>query len=519
MVFMHQNPPSIQQLYLQANQLLNQGQLQQSATLFQRVLSLDPKNSAAALQLARILLRANQALAAKNTLESVLPFAKRNFELLHMLGALQLQSGATEKALSTIEQALALRPEFVPTLNIKGNILLEQHKFEAAIACFEAAIRVDPTQVDPHNNIAWAYRALGEKEQAIKHFNAAYQLDNRVTEALSGVLLLQRNEKTSQAPRDAIKQLKRSDLTMPQRVELNFALGKAMEDCRDYPKAFSFFDEGNRLWHEANPYKIEQDIKLFSELKRALNPERLEKIQQDSPDHGSPIPIFVIGMPRSSTSLVEQILASHSFVSGAGELPDITSLLMNGHALNWDQSRIPEIRSHYLTTLKKHAHGKPYVVDKMPQNFRFVGILMECFPEAKFIHCQRDARDNCLSLFKHHFPMTSHNYAYDQHSLAQYHLLYQDLMAFWEAHTGSRVLNLSYETLVDDFDNQLLGLLNHLGLEYEEGCKHFHETKRAIRTASSDQVRRGLYKSGVDQWKHYETELAALFSELDKRND
>ena len=514
---MHPNQPTLHQLYIHATQLLNQGQYQQSAALFQRVIKLDPKNCAAALQLARILLRANQAGPAKKILESVQPFAQTNFELLHMLGALQLQSGATEKALNTIEQALKLRSDFVPTINIKGNILLEQHRFEEAIRCFEQAIALEPTQVDPHNNLAWAYRAIGEKEKAIQHFNAAYQLDKRVTEALSGVMMLQRNEANSEAVLEAAMLLEGKDLSTPQRVDLNFSLGKAMEDCGDYAKAFSYFNAGNQLWHSANPYSIEEDKALFTAIKQACPTQLLEQERQNThPD--TPIPIFVVGMPRSSTSLVEQILASHSLVSGAGELPHISNLLMQGNMLNWQHSRIEEVRNSYLATLQKHAHGKRYVVDKMPQNFRFIGILMACFPEAKFVHCQRDPRDNCLSLFKHHFPMTSHNYAYDQSTLAQYHMLYQDLMMFWEEHSGGRLLKLSYETLVDDFDNQLARLLTHVGLEYEESCKNFHETKRAIRTASSDQVRRGLYKSGVDQWKHYETELTELFDALTQRD-
>lgn len=515
---MAHNFSSIPELYLHASKLLNEGRYQQAAALFQKVLALDPKNAAAALQLARILLRANQPLPARNILESVQSFAQSNFELLHMLGALQLQSGASEKALTTITQALTLRADFAPTLNIKGNILLEQNRLDEAIETFKHALEIDATQVDPHNNIAWAYRALGKKEQAIAHFKAAYQLDNRVTEALSGILLLQTNEHDSEAVTLAVKQLTRNDLPLPQRVELNFSLGKAMEDCRNYQAAFSYFDAGNRLWRDSHPYSIEQDKTLFLALKQAFDPARISTNTHNEKRSNTPTPIFIVGMPRSSTSLVEQILASHSLVTGAGELSALSQLLTKGKTLTWEPSRTQEVREHYLAILTKHSDGKPYVVDKMPQNFRFVGILLECFPEAKVIHCQRDARDNCLSLFKHHFPMTSHAYAYEANELAQYHLLYQDLMAFWEENTAGRMLNLSYETLVDDFDNQLSGILQYVGLEYEDGCKNFHQTQRAIRTASSDQVRRGLYKSGVDQWKHYEKELSELFERVVKDN-
>ena len=515
---MPHNVSAIPQLYLHANKLLNEGHYQQAAALFQKILAIEPKNAAAALQLARILLHANQPVPAKNILESVQPFAQSNFELLHMLGALQLQSGASEKALNTISQALTLRADFAPTLNIKGNILLEQNRFDDAIETFKHALEIDATQVDPHNNIAWAYRTLGKKDEAIAHFKAAYQLDNRVTEALSGILLLQKNEHGSEAITLATKQLTRNDLALPQRVELNFSLGKAMEDCGDYQAAFRYFDAGNRLWRDSHPYSIEQDKALFLTLKQAFDPAKISTNNHNEKRSNTPIPIFVVGMPRSSTSLVEQILASHSLVNGAGELPAITNLLLKGNTLNWEPSRTQEIRDSYLAILTKHSDGKPYVVDKMPQNFRFVGILLECFPEAKVIHCQRDARDNCLSLFKHHFPMTSHAYAYEQNELAQYHLLYQDLMAFWEENTAGRMLNLSYETLVDDFDNQLSVILQYVGLEYEEGCKSFHQTQRAIRTASSDQVRRGLYKSGVDQWKRYEKELSELFEKVVTNN-
>ena len=490
--------------------MLKQGASQQAALLFKQVVDQEPHNLPAVLQLARILTQHRQWQQARSVLENSCSHADSNFEFWHMLGALQLQCGAPQKALESINIAVQLNSSAIATLNVKGNILLELAKFEEAIETFQQAISLDANKVDPHNNIAWAYRAIGNKEQAIFHFAEAYRLDPQVTEALSGVLLLKTYSSEDTVDlEEAEQRLKEKDLPLPKRVELHFALGKAYEDCKQYEEAFGHFSSGNGLWRQTYHYDIQRDAELFEQLKTQFQTTSL-----NTSSEGSPIPIFVLGMPRSSTSLVEQILASHSKVFGAGELGLLDQLVAAGKSFEWSQDKAVKVRKRYLDGLSSHARGHQYVIDKMPQNFRYTGIILQCFPEAKIVHCQRDPRDNCLSLYKHHFPMANHPYAYKEDELASYHSLYQDLMNFWNEQAPEKILNLSYESLVGDFDSELSRLLDYVGLEFEPACKDFSQTRRAIRTASSDQVRRGLYTSGKEQWRHYEAYLGELFSQL-----
>lgn len=496
--------------YVKAVALLNRGETNQAAALFYQVVSQDPSNTSAVMQLARLLLAHQHFLKALSVLEKHQPFAPKEHAYWHMLGALQLKQGKPTAALESAERALEIASTTIATINLKGNILLELGNFEDAIATFKAAIALNSNEVDPHNNIAWAYRALGEKERAIHHFAEAYRLEPSATEALSGILLLKTFQDAS-APEieEATLKLKDQQLPIAKRVELSFATGKAFEDSQDYSQAFHYFKQGNQIWRQTLKYDPKQEQAYFDTLKTSYS-EHKEKVSPND----APTPIFVLGMPRSSTSLVEQILASHSKVTGAGELDLLNSLLTGSGRLNWRPEQATKIRQAYLSGIEKKAEGKRYVVDKMPQNFRYIGIILQCWPEAKIIHCQRDPRDNCLSLFKHHFPMTSHPYAYQEDELVHYYGLYQDLMKHWNDIAPGKLLNLSYEALVEDFDTQLETLLDFTGLSFEPACRDFQNTKRAIRTASSDQVRRGLYTSGKGQWQNYEQQLGEMFEEL-----
>lgn len=510
---MPQQNLSLPQAYMHALSLQKQGQVNQAAAIYQKIMLSDKNFAPAALQLARLFVASGSITKALETLEHCSHAAHNNFEYLYMLSALRLQAGKVQLALDSATRARGLSPENAHCMNLLGSIYMENNNFDAAIDCFQESMRLDGSFVDPVNNIAWAYRTTGASKDAIAHFAKAYDMDPNATEALSGLLMLKRFEGPAPELQQALNVLKDQKLDIKAKTDLHFALGKAFEDFGDYPQAFAQFNAGNRLWRTNQQYSINEDQQLFAALKSAVY--QIDQADAKSKPSG-PVPIFVVGMPRSSTSLVEQVLASHSQISGAGELPSLAHALLKGKEFSWDSSRVEALRRDYLGNLKKFAMDKRYVVDKMPHNFRFIGVILEAFPEAKIIHCARDARDNCLSLFKHHFPMTQHPYAYSQSELADYHLLYQDLMLHWHDLAGSRILTLQYEEMIDDFETHVRQMLSFIGVPFESDCLDFQKTRRAIRTASSEQVRRGLYKSGAGQWQNYENELAELFRGLEK---
>lgn len=500
------------QAYLQAQALQQQGHLGQAAQLYQWVMQHAPKETASALQLARILVKTGQDAKAQQVLASRSAYAQNNFDYLYMLAALSLGAGQLILALESANRVCELNPRSEHAQNLLGSIYLERNDFDLAISAFLKAVELKPDFADPHNNLAWAYRATGQSAQAIEHFEQAYKLNPSATEALSGLLMLKRFKEVDHHIALAEQALKTTSGNRA-RTDMLFALGKAYEDCGDYCAAQGYFEQGNQLWRSQLQYHSDLDTGLFKQLRLASYPPAEST---DAKEQGAK-PIFVVGMPRSSTSLVEQILASHSEVSGAGEITLLANILLSGYDFTWSPERLSEIRTLYLDHIQERSEGKAWVVDKMPQNFRFIGVIRACFPEAKIIHCERDARDNCLSLYKHHFPMTQHNYAYDIQELRHYHQLYRELMRFWNKQDDTAqtpIFALEYEHLIEHFEEDVHALLAHIGLDFEESCLHFQKTKRAIRTASSEQVRRGLYKSGAGQWRHYQDSLADLFKGL-----
>jgi len=229
-------------------------------------------------------------------------------------------------------------------------------------------------------------------------------------------------------------------------------------------------------------------------------------------------------MPRSSTTLIEQILSCHSVIVGGGELPFLEKLLLEpDKTIKWEsgitQVDRQNMAQRYLSQMQQHQalnikEDTLYVTDKLPQNFRFIGAILSLFPEAKIIHCKRHPMDTCLSLFKHHFPMAQHHYAYDLEELGQYYNLYEDLMQHWHHIAPGKILDLQYETLLDNFEPEVRKLLEFCGLDFEAACLSFEQNKRVVRTASSNQVRQGLFKQGAGRWQHYEKQLMPLKASL-----
>lgn len=505
---------SIPKAYLQATALQQQGQIQQAAALWQRILKADPKNVPSALAFARLLYRHGEAHHAKTVLERSQSYARSNFEYCYLMGALQHHCGDFSAAQQSMLHACELNTDSAEAFNVLGSIYIELGQYAEAISSFQQSIAIQPTLADPHNNIAWAYRSLGEPLRAIEHFEQAFKLNPSATEALSGLLMLKRY--TAPAPEMQVVEqlLERPDLSRKQRTELAFALGKAYEDLQDYHQAFHCFEKGNVAWRKGLNYHIKQDIALFKQL--TSNFPLGNKAPSPSTTNHTVTPVFILGMPRSSTSLIEQILASHSQVTGAGELGFLASRLLNNKGeFIWQHIDPPALADEYLQSISKLSEGKPFVCDKMPQNFRFIGAILECIPNAKIIHCQRNALDTCLSLYKHHFPMTNHGYAYDLQELGQYYQLYEELMAHWRQWAPGAFYELEYEQLIENFEPELRRLLGFIGLDFEPACLNFQDTSRVIRTASSEQVRRGLYKTGAGQWRHYEQQLAGLRARLD----
>ena len=505
-------------------QLISSDQKQQALQVLLQAFNQTPSHSQLSLRLARLLHQHGQNKEAISILNKTYSFGSKHIELLYMFAALLHLERHFKDAEKIIKEYLAVKPDSAEAYNLLGAIYIEQNQYELAISSYLSSIELKPDSADAYNNLAWAYRAIGKKQDALNYFEKAFNIDPSATEALSGLLLLKtftEREKEFNLVEDCLRDDK---LSLKQTTELQFALGKAYEDIKDYKAAFSYFKQANQTWRKSLNYDIKDDEKLFSDLKNHFSEAAINKIDNARTTKNNLQPIFVIGMPRSSTTLIEQILSAHSKVIGGGELPFLENLFLDRDNKlkrhpELTRNSIIQLSKRYYDSINQHIEqeitpNSAHVTDKLPQNFRFIGAILKLFPKAKIIHCKRHPMDTCLSLYKHHFPMSNHGYAYNLKELGQYYNLYEDLMSHWHNIAPGQIFDIQYENLLENFEANVENLLSFCELEFEDSCLEFQNNKRIVRTASSDQVRQGLYKGADGRWLMYEQELAELKANL-----
>jgi hypothetical protein len=304
------------------------------------------------------------------------------------------------------------------------------------------------------------------------------------------------------------------------KARLAFGLGKAWEKLGDYEQEFDWLMKAHDLMASLEAFDPRVVVARFNSLKRVFSPDVVPRTDSDS---GSNL-VFVIGMPRSGTSLTEQILASHSDVFGAGEqmtAQNALSSFQKHHGARSYPNRIPDltaddvdaIASELKESLTSQSSGESLIVDTTPANFIHLGFIAMLFPGARFIHCARDPLDTCVSIFQH--PLSGeHAYSHKLENLADYHNEYRGLMRHWQDVLGNTLFELSYEALASDFEPTVRRLLEFCGLPFEEGCLTYYETRRAVRTPSASQVRQPIYTSSIGRWRRYEKQLQPLRDRL-----
>ncbi len=424
---------------------------------------------------------------------------------------------------------------------------------------WQKALGVDPDSLEAQMNLADSHQAVGDIAEAGKlyrqviaaheHFYIAkYLLANVLksqgkldeASALYQKVMAQQPEYTQahfsysnihkyadkSDPHIAsmLELSRRSDLNSENRIHLDFALAKAFEDIGDHPQSFAYLKSGNDLRAREFNYDIGSDAALMESITQAFSREAMSGLDIN-PDR-SDRPIFIVGMPRSGTSLVEKILASHSGVYGAGELDYMfalgTSQFLN-EASNFQYqgldtyapSTFEKVGETYLERIKLLNSSAQHVTDKMPFNMMMVGLIRIALPNAKIIHCVRDARDTCLSIYKQNFTTGNYRFAYDLKAVAQFHKLYARLMRHWHEVMPDTIYDVSYESLTQNPEDEIRDLLSACDLEFEESCLNFSKTKAVVRTASAFQVRQPMYTSSVALWQKYEKFLGPMLEELE----
>jgi hypothetical protein len=307
------------------------------------------------------------------------------------------------------------------------------------------------------------------------------------------------------------------------RMQLSFGLGKLNDDLKAYGQAFDYFAEGNAIRRKGVAYDGDKTRAEFAAMKATFDAAFFEKHKPGVVSDDTPI--FVVGMPRSGTTLVEQIIASHPQVFGAGELTILKTAVGKGFPLDMKGGFPAGIRDladkvfadagqDYLAMLHERYPGYKHVTDKMPGNFLLIGFLHLMLPKAKIIHCARNPVATCLSIYKTHFRGDGHLYSYDLGELADFHNLYSDMMQHWRSVLPGVVHDVRYEDFVADQEGQTRALIEHLGLPWNDAVLSFHQTDRPVRTASAAQVRQPMYQGSIDLWKRYGDKLQPLIERL-----
>ena len=401
------------------------------------------------------------------------------------LGAAQRAAGDVEGSLNSLRAAVAIDPGHAESLNDLGVCLLVLGRFDEAESSFRRALDADPRLAIAHENLARA-RRFGEEDRKQIEF----------VESLASA----------------------SNQTDDDRAHLHFALGKMLDDLGEYDRAFAHFHSANALEHKGMRFDAESG-RSFVARSRATVDEALveEKRALGNP---SDMPIFIVGMLRSGTTLVEQILASHPLIHGGGELEYFRRVAaqlpgqLGGEAYpeclkSLDAQTVEAVSNAYIDRLRGNLGEATRFTDKNPLNFEHLGLILLAFPNARVIHCRRDPMDVCLSVYFQHFS-ERHDFAYSFADIAEYHRQYVELMEHWRGVFPGRILDVEYEGLVADLEGVGRGILDFLNLEWDENCLEFHRTVRPVGTASHWQVRQPVYASSVERWRHYEPFLGEL---------
>ncbi|RLA11199.1 MAG: hypothetical protein DRQ59_10310 [Gammaproteobacteria bacterium] len=434
------------------------------------------------------------------------------------LGAILMERDEINDAAINFRKAIEVEPRHIEAYHGLGNALSDLGELDNAIASYHRVIEIDPGHIEAYHGLGNALNDLGELDNAIASFRQAIAIDPGFIEAYRS---LARSKKFSEYD-DDVRSMEslyaKERIADEPKMRLAFSLGKVFEDLREYEKAMKFIIEATHLKRASFDYSIAEDEDLFRNIKEIFSLEFFSN--RIGVGHSDQTPIFILGMPRSGTSLVEQILASHPDVVGAGELSDLLDLTEKVCAADssmkfpacisdLDSGALKNLGKEYIARIRKYSESAKYITDKMPHNFLRIGFIRAILPNAKIIHLTRDPIDNCLSIFKNYFS-GGHAYSYDMTELGQYYNLYLDLMEYWKNILPGAIYDLSYEELVDDQENQIRKLLDFCNLPWDDACLDFHKTRRIVKTSSNAQVRRPMYKDSVNLWKRYEKQLEPL---------
>lgn len=505
--------------------MINENKLYQSEQLCRTYLQNHPKDIEGMRLLARIGLQLNVLDDAEFLLESALAFNPQHklarFEYHTILHKRQKYQQSLEQA----EKLIQIEPNNVAYSVAFANANLALGKYPTAVEWYDKLIAMHPRIDTFHMMRGHALKTVGDTTEAIDEYRQAYTLRPDNGDAFWSLANLKTYRFTESEIHQMESKVDDSETPVADRYHFCFALGKAYEALGDYSQSFSFYDRGNRLKEDETRYSIDRMHREIQQQIDVFQEALIKRLQGYG--HDSPAPIFIVGLPRAGSTLLEQILASHSQVDGTFELPNILAIAhkLDGRRRIDEDGRYPGILSEmsteqckalgekYIDDTRVFRKSAPFFIDKMPNNFRHIGLIKTILPNAKIIDARRDPMDCCFSCFKQLFA-EGQEFTYGQEQIGHYYNDYVALMNHWDQVFPGKILRVIHEDVIDDLETQVRRILDYCELPFEQVCIDFHTAKREVRTASSEQVRQPINRKGMNQWQPYEEYLAPLKSTL-----
>jgi cytochrome c-type biogenesis protein CcmH/NrfG len=507
---------------MQAAAALCANEIPSAETLLREHLKQHPTDVAAMRMLAEVAARLQRYADAEKLLAHCLTLAPSFNAARHNLAIVLLRRHQPAAALREVETLIAAEPGSPSYQNLKAAILTRIGEFGESLEIYAQVLEAYPSMPKVWMSYGHALASASREQDSIAAYRRGIALEPNVGEPWWSLA----NLKTFRFTPDEIAQmrraLERADLTAEDRFHFHFALGKALEDAGEYAESFRHYADGNALRRAGVQYSADDNTEHTQRSKALFTAEYFAL----RPGYGcqAPDPIFIVGLPRAGSTLIEQILASHSQVEGTMELPDVIAITrsLGGWKSRDAKSRYPELLAglsaaecaalgeRYLEQSRiQRKTAKPFFIDKMPNNFVHTGFIHLVLPNAKIIDARRHPLGCCFSAFKQHFARGQH-YTYSLDEIGAYYRDYVALMAHFDSVLPGRVHRVLYEDMIDDTESEVRSLLDYCGLPFEEACLRFYETDRAVRTASSQQVRQPIYTGGKEHWRHYEPWLDPL---------
>jgi len=505
----------------QAAALQNTGRVSEALAIYRRLLKKQKRNADLLIRASLAALNLEEYDEAKSYGLRVLKLHPKAAVAHNVIGIVEKFSGRPNVALKRFDKAIALAPDDAQSRLNTAEILNELNRSSEAIHHLEEAIRLAPHMAMAHFMLGHALQARGDFPAAILKYREAISIEPHNGEFWKALAYANGTdlEKDMEPMRSAAK----AQIGMPrEKAKVLFAQFATLERAKAYERAFAALDEANTLYRSSFSYDVSNDEKFMAQLAKTFSHDLLERHAETflSYEKDMGVPIFIVGMPRSGTTLVEQLIGNHPKVTQCGELRLLNSAVTkvrshhdSANASTWKRQDVQRVGADYANGLHERDVQGEYFTDKMPHNFLYLGLIRMAFPKARIIHCRRNPIDVCLGIYRQILG-GSHHYAYDQRTLVRYYHAYERLMAHWQRVMGGRILDVHYEDVVEQPEKEARRMLSFCELPWAQECLDLQANTNAVFTASSAQVRQGIHKRYLNRWKRYEPYIETIIQGL-----